>query len=177
MVKKNHAVFLDRDGVLNRSIIKNKKPFAPLLPNQFILMPYVCRYLQILKKLNYILVVITNQPDLSSGKLLKSNLLIMHNKLIKLTPIDHIYFCPHSKFQNCKCRKPKIKFLLQAKNKYNINFKKSFFIGDRSIDILAGSKVGCKTIFIDRHYLEKKPLIQNITVQSFKSAVEYIINQ
>lgn len=173
MVKKK-CIFLDRDGVINRSSVKNGKPYAPLSFKNFIFLPKVKKSIQILKKLGFLVILITNQPDISKKKLKISTLNKMNDKIYRKLKVDDIFFCTHSIEDNCICRKPKTGMLLESQKKYNINLHKSFMIGDRKKDIDSGINVGCKTIFINRKYKEEKPTRQIFTTTSLYKAVEYI---
>ncbi len=173
MVKKK-CIFLDRDGVINRSNVKNGKPYAPLRFENFIFLPKVKKSIHQLKKLGFLVILITNQPDISKKKLKISTLDKMNDKIYRNLDVDDIFFCIHSSEDNCNCRKPKTGMLLESQKKYNINLNKSFMIGDRKKDIDSGIKAGCKTIFINRNYNEERPTRQNYTTTSLYKAVEYI---
>ena len=111
---------------------------------------------KILNKLkkNYLIFVITNQPDVARKKNSKKNVNEI-NKYLKIQlPIKRIYTC-YCDNNKCKYRKPNIGMLKDASNKYNIDLKKSFVIGDRWRDIETGKKAKCKTVFIDKKYSEK----------------------
>ena len=86
--------------------------------------------------------------------------------------IDEIFVCKHDKKDRCMCRKPKNGMLKSAAKKWNIDFKKSFLIGDRWKDIEAGNSVGCKTIYIDYNYDEKKPKLYNYKFYNIKNMVK-----
>ncbi len=174
--KKKKAIFLDRDGVIVRSKVINGKPYAVRSMKDFRILPYVIPLINKLKKKNFLIFVVTNQPDLKKGKLKLKNLILMHDKLLNKTKIDQIFVCPHNKDDNCKCRKPKNGLLKQASKIYKINFTKSYLIGDRKKDIDAGNISNCKTIFIDRNYKEEKPINYNFRVSSFQKAISYILN-
>jgi len=173
MVKRS-AIFLDRDGVLNIPKIKNGKTFAPININDFRLYPFVSKLCKKLKK-KYLLIVVTNQPDLQNGKLKIKQLNLMHHKLKKKINYDGLYYCA-SKSLRSKFKKPNPGMLLKSIKEFNIDTNKSFLIGDRWSDIEAGKKINCKTIFINRNYKEKKPKNVDFTVKSFKKAVETIYN-
>ncbi len=173
MVKKKSAIFLDRDGVLNIPIIKNKKSFAPLKINQFRLYPNVVKLCKKLKK-KYLLIVVTNQPDIKKGKLNINQMNLMHEKLKKKINFDEIYFCSSFSAKSFY-RKPNPGMLIKSINKFNIDVKKSYLVGDRWSDIEAGKKVGCKTIFIDRNYDEQKPTKPDYIVKSFSQACKKIL--
>lgn len=153
-----------------------KKAYAPRYFNDFKLFPYVRRYLKKLKKKNYKLIVITNQPDINNKLVNIEEINKMNKKLMTSTDIDEIYMCPHSQNEKCLCRKPRPGMILKASKKHLINIKKSFLIGDRNSDIEAGTKVKCNNIFIDRGYDEKKPKKSVVFVKSFRQAAEYILN-
>ena len=99
----------------------------------------------------------------------------MHRILKEKVPVDKIYFCPHTRNDRCKCRKPKPGMIIKASNESKIYLKESYVIGDRKIDIDAGLKVGCKTIFVNNNYYEKRPVKQEKTVKSLHAAVKYIL--
>lgn len=160
-MKKNKAFFFDRDGILNKSIIKKNKPYSPTNLKELILNFELVEFIKKLKKKNFKIIIITNQPDIKHGKLSRYNLRIINSIIIKKFFIDDIFICAHGKNENCECKKPKPGLLKQASKKWNIDLKKSFFIGDRWKDIKAGEIMGCKTIFIDYDYDEIKPILYN----------------
>ena len=174
MVKKNKAVFLDRDGVLVKGSILKRKLYAARSFENFYLYPKTRKNLLILKKLGYKLIIITNQPDVGKNLISKKTINKMNNYLYEELPIDKIYVCAHSQNLNCKCRKPKTYFFKTAIKNYKIDPKISFMVGDRKTDILAGNNIGCKTIFINRSYLEEKPSSSDRIVRSFSEAVNFI---
>lgn len=171
------AVFLDRDGVLNRGYIQNGKSYAPRKTSDFKLLPYAIDSVQKLVKAGYRVIVVTNQPDINNKLVTFETVNEMHNLLRSKTLVTDIFLCPHTREQNCSCRKPKAGMLLEAAKKYNIDLTKSFMVGDRSSDIEAGTTAGCRTIFLDRKYSEPKPVTQERTFLSLNAAANYIINQ
>tara|TARA_Y100000591_G_C21568072_1_gene561983 strand:- start:10 stop:543 length:534 start_codon:yes stop_codon:yes gene_type:complete len=173
-VVKKKAIFLDRDGVLNKPIIYKNKGFAPLKIEDFHMYPHVKKFCKILKK-NFLLIIVTNQPDVKRGKLKISELEKMHHKLFNKIFYDALFFST-SLTRRSKYRKPNIGMLTKAIEKFKINSKRSYLIGDRWSDIEAGKKVGCKTIFIDRNYEEKKPNKFDFKAKSFSMAAKYILN-
>tara|TARA_E500000178_G_C16701989_1_gene608633 strand:+ start:190 stop:711 length:522 start_codon:yes stop_codon:yes gene_type:complete len=173
VVKKKPAIFLDRDGVLNVPIIIKKKTYAPTNMYKFRLYPNVKKLCKKLKK-KYLLIVVTNQPDIKKGKLKIEELELMHTKLKNEINYDELYFCS-SISKTSFYRKPNPGMLLKAVKKFNINIEKSYLIGDRWSDIEAGKKIGCKTIFINRNYYEKKPKYPDFIVKSFSQAVRIIL--
>ena len=174
MVRK--AVFLDRDGVLNIPIIKDGKSFAPRKFKNFKIYPSVKKYCSLLKKKNFKLVVVTNQPDLGDGTIKKSEFKKMSDKLINYLGIDEINVAL-SRSPKSLLKKPNSGMLLRSIKKNNFDVKKCFLIGDRWSDIQAASNIGCKSIFIDRKYKEPMPNQQIATVRSFNRAVEIILKK
>ena len=175
MVKKiNKAIFLDRDGVINKPIIRNYKPYSPRSLSQF----KIYKDIKLLKnfKKNYFLIIITNQPDVKTKKIRKEMIKKFHNKITNLLKIDKIYICYHTDEDKCLCRKPGIKFFLDAKKKFNLSLKKSYFIGDRWKDMRAGSKAQCINIFLDKKYKESSKYDFNFSYRcnNLKGAINYI---
>lgn len=175
MVKKNKAVFLDRDGVLVKSFVKNKKAYAPTKLKDFKIFKYSSSCIKKLNSHGFKTIVVTNQPDIDSKKLSKKTLNKMHYKLKKETNVKSIYSCHHSSQKNCKCRKPRTGMLIKAAKVNKIDFNKSYMVGDRYSDIVCGNSIGCKTIFIDRNYGEKKPKTQITSVKNLNEATKYIL--
>ncbi len=157
------AFFFDRDGILNKAIIKNRKPYAPITRKNFKINYKFLSVVKYLKSLKYLLIIITNQPDVSKKKVKKSTVNKYNLELKKYFDLDDVYVCFSDNNKNYR-RKPNPGMLLEAQKKWNINFKKSYFVGDRKKDIEAGLKVGVKTIFLDKNYKERKPINYNYKV-------------
>ena len=175
MVRRTSAVFLDRDGVLNKPIIKNYKSYAPTSLKDFKLYPNTKKNCKLLKK-KYLLIVVTNQPDYMKKKIPISNLREINDKLYKNIKYDDLYICLDKNKKSFN-RKPNPGMLIKAIKKYNINIKKSFLVGDRWSDMEAGKKVGCKTVFIDRGYKERKPNKTYASVKSLSEATKLIMTR
>ena len=168
------SVFLDRDGVINKVYIKDGLPESPNSLNELKIIPGVRESIIKLKKLNFICLMVTNQPNVSRKKIDKNSVIQMNNFLKNEISLDDIFVCYHDDSDNCNCRKPKPGLLLQAGKKWDVDFKKSFMIGDRWRDIQAGEKVGCKTIFLDYKYNEKKPKKPDFVSDSLLNAAHII---
>jgi D-glycero-D-manno-heptose 1,7-bisphosphate phosphatase len=154
----NRAIFLDRDGVINRPIIVDGKPYPPHKIVDFEILPGVPQACADLKKAGYILVVVTNQPDVGRGILKKEIVEAIHATMVGQLPIDRVEVCYHAGTEfgeECECRKPRPGMLLSAAEQLGIDLRRSFMIGDRWRDVECGWNAGCRTIFIDRGYLEK----------------------
>lgn len=177
MVKKKFfqkAFFLDRDGVINKSLIKNNKPLAPRNLKEFKIIKGVKESLIKLKKKGFVNIIITNQPDARKQSLNKKEIYQMHEIILKELSVDDIFVCFHNDKDNCLCRKPKPGLVYLAVKKWKINLKKSFLIGDRWRDIELASFLGMKSFFIDYGYQEKIPKNYNYKVKSLKDAINII---
>ena len=168
------AIFLDRDGVINKTFIKNGLPYSPSTFDLLEILPGVKESILRLKKLNFVCLVVTNQPDVPRGKIEKKTVIKMNNYIKDEIKLDDIFICYHDDLDSCKCRKPKPGLLLEASKKWDIDLKKSYMIGDRWKDIEAGKRAGCKTIFIDCNYKEAKPKNPHFTTDSLLNSVHII---
>jgi D-glycero-D-manno-heptose 1,7-bisphosphate phosphatase len=171
------AVFLDRDGVLNYTEVRNGKLYAPRSLEAFELMPDAFSATEALHRAGLLLIVVTNQPDVGNGFVPRSTVEAMHDRLRTSLPIDAIKVCFHGQAENCPCRKPRPGMLLEASQEMNIELKKSFMVGDRPDDVAVGRLQGCYTIFIDRGYSEHLRELPDATVTSLSEAVELILSR
>ena len=169
------AVFLDRDGVINKASVIDGKPYPPRNLDELELIPGVDQAILQLRDRGYFCIVVTNQPDVARGKTSKEIVESINQFLIRHLAIHEIISCYHDDHENCDCRKPKPGSLLKAALKYNIDLNKSFMVGDRWRDIEAGQNAGCKTFFIDYGYAEKQPISMNFVVSSLLDASEIIL--
>ena len=166
MVKFKKALFFDRDGTIIKSNISNKnKPIAIKALQECRIYPSVKKILNKFKK-NYLIFLITNQPDVKRKENSKKNVVKINRYLKKKLPITKIYtcFCDND---NCRFRKPNIGMLKKASKEYKVDLESSYVIGDRWKDIETGKKAHCKTIFIDRKYSEKIKSSPNYSIKSF----------
>ena len=169
------AVFLDRDGVLNRSVVRAGRPYAPTSLDEFELLPGVLEALTNLRTAGFVLVVVTNQPDLATGRIRPEVAEAIHQKLRALLPIDDIKVCGHVDEDDCSCRKPRPGMLLEAAREWSIDLCRSFIVGDRWRDVSAGKAAGCKTIFVDYGYPERLVDAPDFVVTSLQEAVRIIL--
>ena len=170
----NKAVFLDRDGVINKVFIKDGLPTSPNSLDELEILKGVKESISRLKKLGFVCLIVTNQPNVSRKKTSKNNVIDINNFLKKKIKFDDIFVCYHDDKDNCNCRKPKPGLLLRASQKWNVDFKKSFMVGDRWRDIQAGENIGCKTIFLDYKYKDKKPKNPDFVTDTLLSATNII---
>ena len=172
--KKQRAVFLDRDGTINKYV-----GFLRDI-NDFELIPGVAEAIRKINALGYLAIVATNQPVIARGDTTVIELQEIHHKMETLLGkagayVDAIYYCPHhpdkgypgeiSEYKiDCDCRKPKPGMLFKAAEEYNIDLSSSWMIGDSESDIIAGKTAGCKTVLIGT-----EDYGQDITVSSLKN--------
>lgn len=168
------AVFLDRDGVINRSEVRGGKPYAPTRVADFEFLPGAAVAMAALRESGWLVIVATNQPDLATGKQSHSELEAMHRVLRRGGLVDDIKVCPHLDSDGCACRKPKPGMLMEAAREWNIDLGASIMVGDRWRDVEAGQAAGCKTIFVDHGYLERKPARPDGVVASLADAQRLI---
>lgn len=168
------AVFLDRDGVLSRSDVRDGKPYAPTRLEDFDILPDVPDALHALKQERFLLVVVTNQPDVGNGHVDRAVVEDMNARLSRDLPIDAVKVCYHGQADGCDCRKPKPGMILDAAKEFDIDLAASFMVGDRWSDVDAGRNAGCRTVFIDRGYGERRPESPDFTAASIGEAAEMI---
>jgi len=172
---KPQAIFLDRDGVLNRAVVRAGKPYPPATVDELEILPGTESALARLKAAGYALVVTTNQPDIARGTAPRATIDAIHKRLAAVLPIDDFRVCPHEDRDACACRKPLPGLLL---NPPTIDVAASVMVGDRWRDIEAGRAAGCKaTILIDYHYDEQLPHEPDVRVASLTEAAEWILTR
>ena len=178
--QKQKAVFLDRDGTINK--------YAGFLRNidDFELIPGVAEAVRMINESGSLAIVVTNQPVIARGEVTVEQLQTIHNKMETLMGaegayFDAIYYCPHHPHKgfegevpelkiDCDCRKPKPGMLLQAAEDFNIDLGQSWMIGDSENDIKAGKAAGCRTSLIGKDKFE-----QDVTTDSLLDAVDQIL--
>lgn len=180
--KKQKAIFLDRDGTINRYV-----GFLRDIDDMELL-PYVGEAIRKMNELGYLVIVVSNQPVIARGEVTEEGLLEIHNKMETLLGnegayVDAIYYCPHHPdkgYQNertefkikCNCRKPKPGMLLKAAADFNIDLTKSWMVGDNKVDIFAGKRAGCRTVYLNS---DEENYGQDYTVLSLKEFEERIL--
>lgn len=167
------AVFLDRDGVLVETFVRDGAPFAAATLEEFHIIPDATSQVQRLRDAGFLCVVFTNQPELARGNLTMETVKAMHDRLRKTVLLDAIYTCPHDDTAGCDCRKPKPGMLLAAKDELGIELSQSFVIGDRWRDIGAGMAAGCHTVLIQREYSACDNA--EVTVRTLSQAVDAVL--
>jgi len=157
-MKKNKAVFLDRDGIVCKALHPNDGKNGYLIAwEEFRLTSGIKELIDVARNRGYKIFVVTNQPQVAKNLLSIQKLEEIHSKMEAVLggTIDHVYFCPHKEGDGCECRKPNPGMIHKAEEEYNLDLSKSLIIGDSDKDIEAGKQVGCKTIFVKNKIKEK----------------------
>ena len=174
-IDRARAVFLDRDGVINRPVIRDGRPYPPSDEAALELLPGVGDALARLRAAGFRLVVVTNQPDVARGTQTLDGLARIHARLSSQLPLDDIRVCVHDDADRCECRKPAPGLLEAAARQDGLSLPDSFMVGDRWRDIEAGRRAGCTTVFIDWGYDERRPDRPDAVVGSLPEAADWIL--
>jgi D-glycero-D-manno-heptose 1,7-bisphosphate phosphatase len=169
------AVFLDRDGVLVESPVLDGVPQSARSLAELKVLPGVARACERLRAAGFILVVVTNQPDVARGTLSTDAVEEMHHELQERLPLDEIAVCYHDDADGCDCRKPQPGLLLAAAERWRVDLASSFLVGDRWRDVEAAHRAGCRAIFVDRGYAESIASEPDATVRNLEEATEWIL--
>ncbi|MBD3881925.1 HAD family hydrolase [Phormidium tenue FACHB-886] len=167
------AVFLDRDGVINEVVFRQGKPASPRLIEEFIFAADIESAVKRLKAANFLVFVVTNQPDVARNKMEAIVLEQIAIQLYQRLPIDDLRVCPHDDCDNCTCRKPRPGMLVELAAQWQVDLQQSFMVGDSWKDMEAGKQAGCCTILLARDY--NQGTTANFTVESANAAVEVIL--
>ena len=176
----NKAVFIDRDGTINVNVHYLDKP------ENLHIYDGVSEGIRLLKKNDFKIIIITNQSGIGRGFFSEDVLEKIHEKLVSElnkngAEIDAIYYCPHHPEENCTCRKPNTDLMKKAIMDFDIDIKRSYFIGDRMLDVETGFNVGCKTVLVPenkekiRKEMEKSSIKPNHINDTFYLAVQWIL--
>jgi D-glycero-D-manno-heptose 1,7-bisphosphate phosphatase len=172
------AIFLDRDGILNHTVVINNTPHPPQTISELKILPRVPEALTKLASLNLPLIVVTNQPDVARGTQSQEAVEQINDALrISLPQLTEFYTCFHDTPDNCLCRKPLPGLLTEAARAYNIDLARSFMVGDRWSDIAAGQAAGCKSILIDLPYSKADRCTPDFRAADLSEAVEIILRE
>ena len=171
------AVFLDRDGVLNEAFVRDGVPTPPRSVDEFRVLPDAPRACSDLKRAGFVLVVVTNQPDVARGTLSAAEVDRIHERLRSQVPLDEICVCLHDDSDVCTCRKPRPGMLLDAAERLNLDLARSACVGDRWRDVEAARRAGVKAVFVERHYGERQPVDADVAVANLAEAAAWIQQQ
>lgn len=168
-------MFLDRDGVINRAVVKDGKPYPPQSLGEIEILPGVAEAIRSLKAAEYLVVVVSNQPDVARGTQSQDTVESMNRHLGSVLGIDHFQICYHDDGDGCHCRKPKPGLLTDAAKLLGIELSESVLVGDRWRDIAAGKAAGCRTVWIDWGYQERQPEEFDLRAASLLDASRWIL--
>jgi D-glycero-D-manno-heptose 1,7-bisphosphate phosphatase len=157
------AVFLDRDGVLNRAIVRDGRPYPPASLAELEVLPGVPQALARLRDAGLLALVVTNQPDVATGKTTQAVVDQIHDRLRDMLPLDAIYACTCVEGPDCDCYKPRPGMLIRAAAEWGVDCRRSFMIA------------GCRTIFIDYNYAERRPDSPDFVAQDLGQAVDIVL--
>ncbi|MCR9070705.1 MAG: HAD family hydrolase [Alphaproteobacteria bacterium] len=177
MTEKRKAVFLDRDGVLVRTDVRDGKPYAALTMDAFEILPEAPAAVRSLKAAGYVTVLVTNQPELARGNIDWTTMDAMHTALASAVPLDDIQICPHDSDAGCACRKPAPGMLLNAARDLDLALGDSYMVGDRWRDVGAGRSAGCTTILIERGYIESERETADFNAADVAEAARLILSR
>lgn len=173
------AVFLDRDGTLNRIVRVDDQPFPARTLEEFVLFEDAATGCRALSQAGFTLVVVTNQPDVGRGTLEESMVERLHTRLRTLIPelarIEVCYDAGRGLETDSPRRKPAPGMILDAAKELNLDLTRSWMIGDRWRDIDCGHRAGVRTVFIDFGYDEALKITPDYTVGSFAAAVDVVL--
>jgi D-glycero-D-manno-heptose 1,7-bisphosphate phosphatase len=176
-MQMRRAIFLDRDGVINRAVVREGKPYPPATLAETEILPGVLDALTALRDAGFMLIVVTNQPDVARGRTPRAVVEEINMHLADRLPIDEFRTCYHDSGDGCDCRKPLPGSLVAAAKQHGIDLGNSYMVGDRWRDVEAGLHAGCKTIFIDNGYDEEQPESVDYRVASLLDATQIILGE
>ena len=171
----NRAVFLDRDGVINRAVLRNGRPFPPESVQDVAVLPGVPEAFALLRSAGFKLIVVANQPDVARGMQTRAEVEAIHGFLSRTLPLDSVKVCYHDDADRCSCRKPLPGMLVEAAGEMSLDLSRSYMVGDRWRDIEAGERAGTTTILVENEYPEKKAGNPAARVGSLREAAEWIL--
>jgi D-glycero-D-manno-heptose 1,7-bisphosphate phosphatase len=169
------AVFLDRDGVLNAVRIVDGRPYPPASAADLRILPGVRDACRRLAEAGYLLIAVTNQPEIARGTRSVDEVDRINALLEAELALDDVVVCPHDDADGCACRKPRPGMLLQAAVRWDVELAESVMVGDRWRDVDAGVAAGVRTVFIDRNYAERGPAAPDLTVNELEESITWII--
>lgn len=175
MTTSARAVFLDRDGVLIRAPVVDGRPRSIGSAEELELEEGAAEACAALHDAGFLLVAVTNQPEIARGSLSWEAVGAIHARLVELLPLDDVRVCPHDDADGCACRKPGPGMLVEAAREHGIALERSFMVGDRWKDIGAGRNAGSTCVFLDRKYSESMPVRPDVTVRDLGEAVAWIL--
>ncbi|HYI95030.1 MAG TPA: HAD family hydrolase [Bryobacteraceae bacterium] len=169
------AIFLDRDGVLNRAIVRDRRPYPPSNLAELELSDGALEACVRFQDAGLPLIVVSNQPDITRGTTTQEEVQAVNSWLMDRLPLTEIRICPHDDSDNCPCRKPKPGLLMSAASELGVDLRASIMVGDRWRDVEAGKRAGCRTVWIDCNYDERSPEAPDFRTTSLLGAADWIL--
>ena len=169
------AVFLDRDGVLVAPVVRDGRAYSVSSVAELVVLDGAVEACERLRAAGFVLVVVTNQPEVARGTLAAAELEAMHRRLDAEVPVDAILCCMHDDRDGCSCRKPAPGMLVDAAARFGLDLARSYMVGDRWRDVAAGRSAGCTTVFVDASYDEPRPDDPDVVVADLAEACRWIL--
>jgi D-glycero-D-manno-heptose 1,7-bisphosphate phosphatase len=169
------AVFLDRDGVLNRCYERGNVSHPPASVQALEILPGVKSSTQRLCAAGFVLIVVTNQPDVARGAQARETVEAINSRLRAEIPLHDVRVCYHDSADGCACRKPKPGMLLKAAADWVIDLSQSFMVGDRWSDVVAGQAAGCRSVLVQTDRGSLNQCSPDRRVRDLSEATEWIL--
>jgi D-glycero-D-manno-heptose 1,7-bisphosphate phosphatase len=169
-------VFLDRDGVVNRPLVRDGRPYAPSRFEELEVLDGVADACARLRDAGFALVLVTNQPEVARGTLDRAELDAMHASLRDLLGLDAVAVCPHDDADRCSCRKPLPGLVVDAAEELGVDLPSSYLVGDRWRDVEAAHAARCTPLFVDWGWDERSPTPPYHAVGSLSEAADVILD-
>ena len=173
----SQAVFLDRDGVLNRTFVRGGVSHPPDCLEEFELLPGVVTAARRLTSAGFVLVVVTNQPDVARGRQTRQRVEQLNDVVRRELPVLEVVTCFHDTADGCPCRKPKPGMLLEAARRWRLDLGRSFMVGDRWSDVVAGQAAGCVSILVETPHSGRERCRPDHCVGDLGEAAGWIIDR
>ena len=170
-------MFLDRDGVLNRTTVRGGTPYPPNTVAEVEILPGVPEALDKLRRRGLPLIVVTNQPDVARGTQTQAVVEEINQLIRRRLGVSAVYVCYHDNADQCDCRKPKPGMLMRAAREHGLDLPRSFMVGDRWGDVAAGSAAGCETLLVNMPYSECHRCCPDHTVADLAGAADVILRR
>lgn len=177
VTRLQQAVFLDRDGVLNRTFIRDGVSHPPERLEEFDFLPGVVEAVRRLAAAGFALVVVTNQPDVARGRQTRQRVEQLNDIVRRELPVLEVVSCFHDAADGCLCRKPKPGMLLEAARRWRLDLRRSYMVGDRWSDVAAGQAAGCVSVLVQTPHSGRDRCRPDHCVADLAEAAEWIIDR
>jgi D-glycero-D-manno-heptose 1,7-bisphosphate phosphatase len=174
--RPRHAVFLDRDGVLNQTVLRDGVPHPPASLTDLVVTPDAEAACRAFRRAGLLLIVVTNQPDLARGTADRETVDAINDRLRRHLGLDDVFVCAHDDADGCACRKPRPGLLLAAADRWNVRLDCSVMVGDRWRDVEAGRRAGCATVLLPGDHDENLPMGADQVAANLREAVPWILH-